>query len=139
MLVGSGLGALALVAFLVFAVAGLIWLVVTLQQADPAVTRRTTATVALVAGAVLVAVLLAQALFFPRPDPRRALARAFGGNVPGMMRQPFAGPGQMRPPFAGPGRFAPQQPAGPGAPQVRPFRTFAPAQPAPTARPSATP
>ncbi|MDO8562377.1 MAG: hypothetical protein Q7S25_00880, partial [Candidatus Limnocylindria bacterium] len=60
MLLGTGgLGALALVAFLVFAVSGLIWLVVTLQQADPAVTRGTTAMVALVSGAVLIAVLLA--------------------------------------------------------------------------------
>ena len=129
MLLGSGLGAVALVAFLVFAVTGLIWLVITLQQADPAATRRNTAMIALVSGAVLIAVLLAQALFFPRPDPRQRLAGLAQRNGPGLMRPPFGG-GQGLP-----GRLAPQAPnapeSGPAAPPVRPLRPNAP-----TARPA---
>ncbi len=137
MLLGTGgLGALALVAFLAFVVAGLIWLVVTLQQADPAVTRRTTAMVALVSGAVLIAVLLAQVLFFPRSARGVAQSRV-GQDLPGLMRPPLPG---MMGGQGFPGRLAPAQPPAPGAPQVRPrqLRPTPPA-PAPTARPTATP
>ena len=129
MLLGSGLGAIAFVAFLVFAVSGLIWLVVTLQQADPAVTRRTTAMVALVAGAILVAVLVAQALFGMGGG---AYGRGFGT---GMMNG--GTPGIMRPPFRAPGGLTPQQPGqvapAPAAP-VQPFRPGGPGRVAPSPR-----
>lgn len=137
MLLGTGgLGALALVAFLAFVVAGLIWLVVTLQQADPAVTRRTTATVALVSGAVLIAALLAQVLFFP-PSARGLSRSRVGQDLPGLMRPPLPG---MMGGQGFPGRLAPAQPQAPGEPQIRP-RPFRPTPPAPTptVRPAPTP
>ncbi|MSQ37667.1 MAG: hypothetical protein EXR61_05065 [Chloroflexi bacterium] len=135
MLLGSGLGAVALIAFLIFAVTGLIWLVITLQQADPAITRKNTALIALVSGAVLIAVLLAQALFLPRATPGQRIAQRIHQNAPGLLRPAFGGQG-----FPG-GRFAPQPPTAPGAPRVRPpLRPNPPAQPAPpTVRPSGAP
>ncbi len=137
MLLGSGLGAVAFVAFLIFAVTGLIWLVVTLQQADPAVTRKNTGLIALVAGAVLIAVLLAQALFLPRATPGQRIAQRVQQIAPGLLLPPQGG-GQGLP---GGGRFAPQGPTGPGEPRIRrPLRPLPPAQPAlPTARPSTAP
>ncbi len=94
----GGLAALAFVAFLVFVVAGVVWLAVTVQHADPAVTRRNAGITALVGGAVLIAVLVAQAFLFHARPVR---------SGPGFFQQP-------------PGNIAPQRPRQPGQPQQSP-------------------
>ncbi|MDO8562735.1 MAG: hypothetical protein Q7S25_02710, partial [Candidatus Limnocylindria bacterium] len=100
------------------------------------VTRGTTAMVALVSGAVLIAVLLAQVLFLPR-SARGVAQSGVGQDLPGLMRPPLPG---MMGGQGFPGRLAPAQPPPPGAPQVRPRQVRPnPPRPAPSARPTATP
>ncbi len=105
----GGLEALAFVAFLVFVVAGVLWLAVTVQHADPAVTRRNAGLVALVGGAVLVAVLIAQA-FAPNQGTFR--------YVPGFLQPP----GNIVP--LRPGQQG--QPRQPGQPQPNPQTSASP-------------
>lgn len=120
LLYGGGLHALGLLAFLTFVVAGAIWLVVTVQHADPLVTRRNAGVVAAVSAIVLVALLVGQAIFFGPAGQRRATAGVQTPRVgPGLMRPGMPGGMQPAPRFRGP-----QSPTAPGtatpAPSISP-------------------
>jgi len=104
----GGLSALALIAFLVFATTGIVWLALSLLQGDPELARRRAGVIAITSGAVLIAIIVAGLIF--RPAVRGFDGAGFGPQPGGP--QQFGPPRQM--PFP---RFPPRQPGGqPGQP-----------------------